>query len=91
MKINISSILHICHYLKFSGWENFLVVQWLGLHALIAEDQGSIPDQGTKIPQAVQCGQNNNKKRFLGERGKKWDESYKSDALVNHTKKWHGE
>ena len=32
--------------------------------ALTAEDQGSIPGQGTKIPQAVQCGQNKQKKKF---------------------------
>ena len=29
------------------------MVQWLGLHALTAEDPGSIPGQGTKIPKAV--------------------------------------
>ena len=28
------------------------VVQWLGLCALTAKDQGSIPAQGTKIPEA---------------------------------------
>ena len=32
---------------------NSLAVQWLGLHALTAEGLGSIPGQGTKIPQAV--------------------------------------
>ena len=30
-----------------------LVVQWLGLHTSIARDTGSIPGQGTKIPQAT--------------------------------------
>ena len=29
------------------------MVQWLGLHALITDGQGSIPGQGTKILQAV--------------------------------------
>ena len=29
------------------------MVQWLGPHALTAEDPGSIPGWGTKIPQAV--------------------------------------
>ena len=29
--------------------------QWLGLHAFIAKGLGSIPGQGTKIPQAMQC------------------------------------
>ena len=32
---------------------NSLVVQWLGLRAFSAEGQGSIPGQGTKIPQAI--------------------------------------
>ena len=31
-----------------------LAVQWFGLHAFIAMGNGSIPDQGTKIPQAGQ-------------------------------------
>ena len=51
------------------GWENTqnkqsnkeagnsLAAQWLGLCAFAAEDAGSVPDQGTKIPQAVWCGQ----------------------------------
>ena len=34
---------------------DFLVVQWLGLWAFTAKGTGSIPDRGTKIPQAVQC------------------------------------
>ena len=34
---------------------DFLVVQWLGLWAFTAKGTGSIPGQGTKIPQAVQC------------------------------------
>ena len=33
------------------------MVQWLGLHAFTAEGLGSIPGQGTKILQAVQCRQ----------------------------------
>ena len=36
---------------------NSLVVQWLGLHAFTAEVAGSIPGQGTKIPQAARRGQ----------------------------------
>ena len=32
---------------------NSLVVQWLGLCAFTAEGLGSIPGQGTKIPQAT--------------------------------------
>ena len=33
------------------------MVQWLELHAFTAEGLGSIPGQGTKIPQAMQYGQ----------------------------------
>ena len=33
-----------------------MVVQWLRLHASSAEGSGSIPGQGTKIPQALWCG-----------------------------------
>ena len=40
---------------------NSLVVQWLGLHALTAEGLSSIPDHGTKIPQASWCGQKKKK------------------------------
>ena len=39
---------------------NFLAVQWLGIHAFTAEGTGSVPGQGTKILQAVQCGQKKN-------------------------------
>ena len=44
---------------------NSLVVQWLGLRAFTVEGVGSIPGRGTKILQAVQCGQ---KKRMLVDR-----------------------
>ena len=37
--------------------ENSLAVQWLGLCTSIAGCMGSIPGQGTKIPQASPCGQ----------------------------------
>ena len=33
-----------------------LVVQWLGFCTFTAEGTGSIPSQGTKILQAMQCG-----------------------------------
>ena len=39
--------------------KNSLVVQWLGLRALIAEGPSSIPGWGTKIPQAAWRGQKN--------------------------------
>ena len=38
---------------KFADPENSLVVQWLGLHAFTAKGVGSVPGQGTKIPQAT--------------------------------------
>ena len=40
---------------------NSLEVQWLGLHVLTAEVSGSIPGQGTKIPQAAWHGQKTQK------------------------------
>ena len=42
--------------------ENSLVVQWLGLCTLNAKILGSVPDQGTKIPQAVKCSRGKKKK-----------------------------
>ena len=36
---------------------NYLVVQWLGYHALTAEGSGSISGRGTKIPQGEWRGQ----------------------------------
>ena len=33
------------------------MVQWLGLRAFTAEGPGSVPGQGTKIPQAARHGQ----------------------------------
>ena len=41
---------------------NSLAVQWTGLHALTAEDPGSIHSRGTKIPQATRRGQKKKKK-----------------------------
>ena len=49
-------------YLKNEPSGNSLAIQWLGLHALPAEGPGSIPGQGTKIPQAVWWGQEKKKK-----------------------------
>ena len=44
---------------------NSLVIQWLGLHASIAEGTGSIPGQGTKSPQATWHGQKKISKDIL--------------------------
>ena len=55
---------------------NSLAVQWLGLHASTAKGTGSIPGQGTKIPQAVWCSQKTERKKenklmaTKGERGR---------------------
>ena len=38
---------------KSADPESFLAVQWLGLHAFTAKGVGSVPGQGTKIPQAA--------------------------------------
>ena len=38
------------------------MVQWLGLHAFTAEGPGSIPGEGTKIPQAAWLRQKNKQK-----------------------------
>ena len=43
--------------------ENSLAIQQLRFCTLIAESMGSIPDQGTKIPQAMKHGQKKKKKK----------------------------
>ena len=43
----------------------FLAVQWLRLHTVTAELTGSIPGQGTKIPQAAQCSQKKKVKMII--------------------------
>ena len=52
-------------WLDFIFWNpgTFLEVQWLRLCASMAQGIGSIPDQGTKIPYAVQPGQKKKKKK----------------------------
>ena len=42
------------------------MVQWLGLHALVAEGPGSIPGRATKIPQAMQCDKKKKNEKNLG-------------------------
>ena len=49
------------HPIKVYKVGNSPVVQWLGLRVLTAEGLGSIPGQGTKIPQAAQRGKKQNK------------------------------
>ena len=73
-----------------------MVVQGLRLHALNAGGLGSIPDLGTKIPHAVQCGQINyekrkEKKRKCGQRRRHYsfpkvkDGCHRSKALLRQT------
>ena len=45
---------------------NSLVVQWLGLRAFTAMGPGSIPGEGTKIPQAERLSQKKKKVRRVG-------------------------
>ena len=47
------------------------MVQWLGLHALTAYGAGSIPGRGTKIPQALRCGQKKKIERYYLDRKSK--------------------
>ena len=44
---------------------NSPAVQWVGLCSLSAEDLGSIPGQGTKIPQTTSGGQKRKTKNFI--------------------------
>ena len=41
------------------------MIQWLGLGALTAVTLGSLPGQGTEIPQVVQCGQKEKEKKKI--------------------------
>ena len=43
----------------------FLAVQWLRLHASTEGVTGSIPGWGSKIPQAVQCGQKKKERKYV--------------------------
>ena len=51
------------YYFKKIGIRNFLEVKWLGLSTFTAQGVCSIPGQGTKILQAVWCGQKKKKKK----------------------------
>ena len=48
-------------YIRVMVFGNFPAVQWLGLCASTEGGTGSIPGQGTMIPQAAQCGQEKKK------------------------------
>ena len=52
-----NTIWNLKHLLKNDDMETSLAVQWLRLCTSTAGVKSSIPDQGTKILSAVQCGQ----------------------------------
>ena len=52
--------MYFC-FIDYAKAGNSLVVQWLELQTFTAEGVGSVPDWGTKIPQAMQCSQNKTK------------------------------
>ena len=55
--VDIHSIHTYISEIRVGDVGNSLAVLWLGLCTLIAEALGSIPGQGTKILQTMQCGQ----------------------------------
>ena len=63
------SLLSCCFQIFFDfGFQQFmmgnsLVVQWLGFRASTAGGMGSVPGQGTKIPQTTQHGQKKKQKQ----------------------------
>ena len=60
MDMPIKIICILC--IQKMGIGNSLAVQWLGFGGLTARGPGSIPDQGTKILQAVWLKNNNTNK-----------------------------
>ena len=58
-----------------------LTVQWLRLHASIAEGMGSIPGRGPKIPHATQCGKKTKKQKKTTPRTKQKQYMYKIRML----------
>ena len=52
-----------------------LVVQWLRLHASPEGGLGSIPGQGTQIPHAAGCGQNNSSNKKQTPKFSRWNSS----------------
>ena len=56
---------------KLTGMETSLVVQWLGLCTFTAVSLGSIPGQGTKIPQVVWRGPKNKTNKQTNKKQKK--------------------
>ena len=64
--VGLSGSLSLDSLLSVVGMGNSPVVQRLGLHAFTAMGQGSIPSQGTKIPQATQAAKNKKTKKVVG-------------------------
>ena len=65
LSIMVFCIIYCCvnYHQNSVTWGNSLAVQWLGLGALTPGAPGSIPGQGSKVPQDMQQGQKKNKKK----------------------------
>ena len=65
--------------------ENSLAVPWLGLHTSTVAGMGSIPGQGTKIPQAVTCSHKIDKSHTIhsSKKNKEWS--------INPASSWSGD
>ena len=59
----IRTITRWCWMFRKENRGNSVEARWLGLCAFTAEDQGSTPGWGTKIPQAVWCSQRGGKNK----------------------------
>ena len=57
------------------------MIQWLGLGAFTAEGPGSIPGQGTKIPQATWRGQKKKRQTLLGHTTEKSRDTFSLSQL----------
>ena len=57
--------------MKEKNWGNSFAVHWLGLCTFTDEGEGSIPGQGTKIPQDTRHGQKKKKKKKIFKKKRK--------------------
>ena len=64
---------------------NSLAVQWLGFCAFTVEGMGSIPVQGTRIPQTALYSQNRKKKKFSKWQQMKASVDSKEKAMAPHS------
>ena len=56
-QLYMTCILYLLYSCPFNVLGTFLVIQWFRFHTPNAGGPGLIPDQGTNIPRAMQCGQ----------------------------------